>query len=570
MADLQDAEVKQQSQNTTNRASTLGTIGTDPDTQRTLSSPYSIHVNSLMRASLDIELRGNDASECVRLFAGAEGDYSKSIACETLHAFLSHSWRGNKSQKCIATVVYAYWMYALTAAVLACVIYSVCFLLLDGEGYCFDDLVVNRRHFCYAHGNVYVGTFTLLVVLVGHRLVPSSRAKLFFIDKGCINQESNRTIAVGVQSLGGILRHCSRLVILWSDDYFERLWCIFELACFSRFGGIQNYVDLVLVPILLPTLVIIGNLFLLSVWILFDIALAYGILDWMVTNLSHQVALAILAMAVATPFFGALFYTILQLTRLREHLVQAIAEFKTETAKISKESDREKIEECIRLWYGDIHTFDDFVNADLLEEMRQQLGQKICVPYWSMVCLSFPTILRALDSLLAGSWHAFLVCFGYAFIINPAFSLVTQVCLQQRCIPRFAACILSWSTIVLLWAGWAGLVMLAQDWIILIVLLASWFLVLCAYRPRVEELHPFGCPSRCCYRPEMARLSQQVLKRISESSGTTAVSRRSHPCLQNVEDSTVLDQAEPTSGSDRRQENDGGGTDVCLSMKMSL
>eukprot|EP00930_Biecheleria_cincta_P084518 TRINITY_DN73982_c0_g1_i1.p1 TRINITY_DN73982_c0_g1~~TRINITY_DN73982_c0_g1_i1.p1 ORF type:complete len:589 (-),score=58.64 TRINITY_DN73982_c0_g1_i1:147-1913(-) len=558
----------QQARNFSNRASTSGTVDTGKDTNA--SSDPSVHVNSLLTASLDIQLRGVYAGECVRLFAGAEGDFSKSIACNTLHAFLSHSWRGNKWQKCVATVVYAYWMYALMAAVLACIVFSVCFVYSGRQVYCFSDLVSNNRRFCHAHGNVYAGSLTLLMVLAGHRLVPLRCARMFFIDKGCINQATGKSIAAGVQSLGGILRCCSRLVILWSDDYFERLWCIFELACFSRFGGIQNYLDLVLVPTILPTLVIIGNLFLLSVWILFDVSLYYGILDWMVTNLSHTVALVIMAMAVATPFFGALFFTISQLTRLREHLVKEIAEFKTETAKITKESERNKIEECIRLWYGDIQTFDEFVNTDVLHEMERQLGQRMYVPYWSMVCMSFPTILRALDALLSGSWHGFLVCFGYAFIINPTFSLVTQACLQQRCIPKFAACILSWCAIVLLWAGWAGMVMLAPDSIVMTVFLTSWSLVLCAYSPRFAELHQFGYHSRWCHKPQVAELSQQVNRRISESSGTTAVSRASRPCPNNLDDSGELSDAEPTSGSDERHTHDGGDANVFINVKVSL
>ena len=50
------------------------------------------------------------------------------------------------------------------------------------------------------------------------------------MDKLCIDQDDKERKEAGIRNLGAFLSHTSTLVVLWSSQYLERLWCVFELA----------------------------------------------------------------------------------------------------------------------------------------------------------------------------------------------------------------------------------------------------------------------------------------------------------------------------------------------------
>ena len=74
-----------------------------------------------------------------------------------------------------------------------------------------------------------------LLGLVAPNLVPwALSVETIWIDKLCINQESNETKAAGVAGFSRFLGQCDRMVAFISRDYFTRLWCVYELATFTR------------------------------------------------------------------------------------------------------------------------------------------------------------------------------------------------------------------------------------------------------------------------------------------------------------------------------------------------
>ncbi|KAJ1617592.1 hypothetical protein T492DRAFT_1098658 [Pavlovales sp. CCMP2436] len=56
-----------------------------------------------------------------------------------------------------------------------------------------------------------------------------------FVDKMCINQHDSDAKARGIDQIGRFLRNSEELLILWSPDYFMRLWCCFEVAVYLHF-----------------------------------------------------------------------------------------------------------------------------------------------------------------------------------------------------------------------------------------------------------------------------------------------------------------------------------------------
>lgn len=345
--------------------------------------------------------------------------------------------------------------------------------------------------FCRTPGHMYVSGLSMLGCFLAHRLVPTWLGRLFFLDKGCIDQSNPTAIAKGVSSLGGVLRNCSAFVLLWTDDYFTRLWCIFELACFMHFGGHEGSTQLVLIPVILPVFVAFGNLYILSVWAMFDGVIWLGLYEWLAVQLGFFLASVLMALAVASPLFLGFMYVARSLARLREDLVKAMSEFQTEAADVAQPDDRAKIEECIRHWYGDVATFDEFVRGPLLDMLREQLGSRVLAPYWSVVAFAFPSLVRALEHAILANWNAVLFPLGYALIINPIFLLVIQWCLQQQDMPK-CVLIIGLASLTLLWGSWAVFIASVPAHVGAIVFVAMLLPVLYAYQPQASELYFLG------------------------------------------------------------------------------
>lgn len=78
-----------------------------------------------------------------------------------------------------------------------------------------------------------------------------------FFDRVCIHQRDPLLKAQGIASLGECIECADRLLVLWSSDYFRRLWCVFELACFWHAHGLDQ---MDLEPVWLPPFLLLLNL----------------------------------------------------------------------------------------------------------------------------------------------------------------------------------------------------------------------------------------------------------------------------------------------------------------------
>ncbi|KAF4658244.1 hypothetical protein FOZ61_005743 [Perkinsus olseni] len=57
---------------------------------------------------------------------------------------------------------------------------------------------------------------------------------MVFLDKCCISQKDPVAKKYGISKLADYLRVSNKLLILWSPDYLDRFWCVYELAVFLQ------------------------------------------------------------------------------------------------------------------------------------------------------------------------------------------------------------------------------------------------------------------------------------------------------------------------------------------------
>lgn len=61
-----------------------------------------------------------------------------------------------------------------------------------------------------------------------------------WLDKACIDQTSDETKAAGIDQLDKYLMQSKRMLVLLSTEYLSRMWCVFELALFLKWRGVDS------------------------------------------------------------------------------------------------------------------------------------------------------------------------------------------------------------------------------------------------------------------------------------------------------------------------------------------
>ena len=237
-------------------------------------SPFSRLLTTTPRAENDL-YRTASSTEVLRDFGGvfndqyeflrsgdaeadaaAEGFYGRSAvhAEGNAAAFLSHSWSDGALLKYLALC----YRSNLTAAVVASTIAWIALiveLLALARG---DPTVYGGTwwtwwllpYFAGGPGLVFVVAF-----LFGNRL-PGRRERLW-LDKLCIHQRREELRSAGLAGIPNFIERCDRLVILQGESYFERLWCVYEVAVFLASHDAEDAIDVVplwLAPWLLVTM----------------------------------------------------------------------------------------------------------------------------------------------------------------------------------------------------------------------------------------------------------------------------------------------------------------------------
>jgi hypothetical protein len=333
----------------------------------------------LGRAQLFAE-RGRAARE------DPKGTYAQSQPVRALDVFVSHSWACPRMFKYCALLVH----FNLHAAIVAtAAFHAAAFaieLLLHDRAWLRPLLVSQQRPsdliICddclTVPGCQTLGPLVFLVALASaHRL---RRPTHLFLDICCISQDNEHAKELGIASIGAILDRSQRMLALVSADYFQRLWCVFELAAYHRRAG-RRRLDLVALH---APISLLGWILCFTCFYAGQTLFVYSPSAALLAGDSTSVVLVGICVAFMLP--GALFtlHAAVEARVIRQALV-ALHEFDLRRdAACFSASDREALLDIIADWFADahsgehdaagmrqvgIHRFESFVRFELAPEI---------------------------------------------------------------------------------------------------------------------------------------------------------------------------------------------------------
>lgn len=310
----------------------------------------------IIRAAWSTDILGRLGAQ-LRKPKGDPSTYALSHATMQIDGFISHSWRHSGFRKFLALCYYYNNLSAICVALLTTVMVAGLRLqrgppmpLAAFPSICAGD---PPRLKGVELITTYLLTY-LITLLFGHSFLPGSvlRPRRWFHDKNCIHPTDPAKFAEGVRQLHTFLACSANCIVLYNNDYLERLWCVYELAAYTSRELRADGSNLIfLSPLKAPAIIMMTCV--VSSWHLIEyisLVAAPGARE------SSAGPVVVMPVPVA-PFcmallFGGLGYTILASGRERATVLRRLDAFTVAAGKVFSEQDRGYIEDKICSWYS--------------------------------------------------------------------------------------------------------------------------------------------------------------------------------------------------------------------------
>ncbi|KAF4683954.1 hypothetical protein FOZ60_008392 [Perkinsus olseni] len=311
-----------------------------------------------------------------------------SFPVSRLDIFLSHSWSSSGLWKQVALIVSFYLPFAFKWMVWSS------FPLAGLVSWVVDSVNLSEVLL------VSVGFGAFLSGLFVSRIFKHNRTTVF-LDKCCISQVDPVERMHGISRLSEYLRISDKFVILWSPDYFKRLWCVYELACFLQTHNERDVIVIHPGHVMFCTWMALLALFSLVISRVSQIYLQ---------DPHGSIFYPHVLLWISTCVFVGRY--IPSCVGEAENFYRNLRTFRTINAKCSNSEDEVHLEGLIREAYGSLEYFEAVVRGIWLgaEESSQ-------APYWlfsrttlKILCVPhIPHILGGLiltvPHILRGSWQ---------------------------------------------------------------------------------------------------------------------------------------------------------------------
>ena len=386
-----------------------------------------------------------------QVFETSEGtaeSYDLSSQVDHIDTFVSHTWRTPRRKKFTTLSLHFGFPLAYACSLLGgCVVsmLGALRLLFFVE---MESVTEARRVPTGPYGLLICPLVFWLVLFLHSDLLPATlqQEHRVFLDKVCIHQTNTRLKREGVAHLGIFLFFTGQLLVLHTDDYFERLWTVYEVATFLLSNPKGR---LVMLPVNLSITIVVGSL-----------------AHTMSSLLSFTIRTAVVSRALPVYTPTTLFYPVVSvpfllllvlLTRRQameekrraEHLLYR---FSIGGAKCANEADREPVKANIMASLRMMDhsreeatcVFEELVRQAVPEALQRSLGCS-SVPYTYMLMLVLPFLGEGFDTvgseIASGStfreafprcWYWFAWHYGGGPVVLATISLLSRQCLHFR------------------------------------------------------------------------------------------------------------------------------------------
>ncbi|KAF4696488.1 hypothetical protein FOZ60_000178 [Perkinsus olseni] len=315
-------------------------------------------------SSADIEERGSlirgvplrSITSRWTLFRGSEGSdetYALSKPVEELDMFLSHSWSGSPFWKHLTLISILYVKTGYIAMLATVIPLSVGIYFLPAHQR-IAALVVQ-----------ILGAIAFVLGICFGHLVPSrSNKRMVFLDKCCIPQNDSAARRQGIYNMDAFLRRSKQLFILWTPDYFSRLWCVYELASYLRTHN-EKTTRFRSVPCF--------RFFIYATLCEFAILLMVRVLgeDWSFEDLPYiVVALDIFLEVMAS--IALCFVILYFFVPAKSILAAQLSSLTVASAECSWTGDKRMLRSIIEGWYGSDQEFERSIRTTFSQSWSRQ------------------------------------------------------------------------------------------------------------------------------------------------------------------------------------------------------
>lgn len=409
-----------------------------------------------------------DAESYVSMDENDEAEilFAKSKASEDIDVMISHTWSAGRYLKTLALLHYLNSTTALWACLFASCAGTAFAIIVWGKG---DYTALGGHSGLVWAIQVFPVCVYIIFTLIGHVVWPCVNRN-WWLDKVCIHQGRHTLKVQGVAMLPEVVSTAKRMVVLWSESYFSRLWCCDELATFTATHEGADAIDFVplwLTPWILTSMCCDCLSAILCSYAVALIPLCgkfaqeqhfspgVAVFFQYTVGIGFGVGLALSPSAIGN-------YICLN-RKLQNHkvMMQHLENFSLKDAECTFESDRKWVENHVRQLFqhksiGDpIETFNSYVRDEVRLSLVSRLGDATDLKIQTVWLALLPTMLGTLQNTLscdfrdcyltykeegetsveawmAGNIPGYFLCF---FVFSPpfyAFMLKTMAWLSRR------------------------------------------------------------------------------------------------------------------------------------------
>ena len=151
------------------------------------------------------------------------------LPTDRVDIFFSHVWSSHPKLRLLGVLWHLNWTRAILCSLtIVAVTAGILMPLIDGRVWTKIETRAGLtvQSILAIHGIILI----LFFLLISETLIRSNRH--CFLDRCCIEQAESIEKREGIARIPSVLSRTTNLAVLLSDNYFQRLWCVYEIAVY--------------------------------------------------------------------------------------------------------------------------------------------------------------------------------------------------------------------------------------------------------------------------------------------------------------------------------------------------